>query len=186
MRKIIAAEFMSLDGVVEAPQNWHFPFLSPDMQAEVNKQILESDAFLFGRLTYEEFASYWPTATDDETGIADRLNSAPKYVVTTTLEKADWNPATLIKANVIEEIRKLKQQAGGNIGVSGSPTLLRSLMQAGLVDEYWLFLHPVVVGSGKRLFKDGMNTTGLKLAECKTFSGGVVFLRYQPNGKEPA
>jgi dihydrofolate reductase len=183
MRKIILSEFISLDGVIEAPQNWHFPYISDDMMDVIKARLFGADAFLYGRVTYEEFASYWPNATNDETGIADKLNSTPKYVVSTTLDKVDWNNSTLIKGNVMEEIRKLKQQPGGDIGMTGSATLVHSLMQAGLIDEYQLMVHPIVVGSGKCLFKDGMETTGLKLVENKKFDSGVMYLSYQPDQK---
>lgn len=183
MRKVIASEFISLDGVIEAPQNWHFPYVTDDMMAEVTTQLMGADAFLYGRTTYEEFASYWPTATDDETGIADKLNSTPKYVVSTTLQKAGWKNSTLIKGQVADEIRKLKQQPGGNIGMTGSATLIQALLGAGLIDELRLLVHPIVVGKGKRLFRDGMDTAGLKLVESRAFKGGVVLLVYQPDGK---
>jgi dihydrofolate reductase len=135
---------------------------------------------LLGRVTYEMFAAYWPSQTNNEFGIADKLNSQPKFVVSSTLEKGDWNNTTLIKGNVEEEIRTLKQQPGGDIRLTGSATLAQSLMQAGFVDEYWFLVHPIVVGRGKRLFPDGMELTGLKLVESKAFRSGVVLLRYQP------
>lgn len=180
MRKIIVSEFLSLDGVMEAPNQWHFPYLSEDMQAYSKEGILECDAFLLGRVTYQEFAPFWPNLTDDESGMADKLNSAPKYVVSTTLDTAEWHNSTLIKANVAEEIGRLKQQPGGIIGLTGSATLIQSLLNRGLIDEYRLLVHPIVVGRGKRLFKEGMDMTTLKLAGTRTFSSGVVLLTYQP------
>jgi dihydrofolate reductase len=183
VRKIIVNEFLSLDGVMEAPHLWHFPYISADMQEYNIAQIMEPEAFLLGRVTYQEFAPFWPSQTDDQSGIADKLNSAPKYVVSTTLDKADWNNTTLIKANVLEEIAKLKQQPGGNIGITGSATLVQSLLQAGLIDEYNLLVHLIVLGKGKRLFKEGLEKTGLKLAGTRTFNSGVVVLSYQPEGE---
>ncbi len=172
---------MSLDGVVEAPQNWHFPFISPDMQAEVNRQLFESDAFLYGRQAYEEFASFWPTFEGDELKeMADKLNTSQKYVVSTTLKTPSWGPATVISGDVVNEVRNLKQTPGGTIGMSGSPTLVQTLVPAGLIDELWIFLHPIVVGGGKKLFKDGTDSTTLTLASTKTFSGGVILLVYTP------
>ncbi len=165
---------------MEAPQNWHFPYISDDMQEAVNAQIHGSDALLYGRVTYEEFASFWPSQTQNEFGIADKLNNTPKYVVSSTLKTADWNNSTLIKANVASEIAKLKQQPGSNIGMTGSATLLQTLMQADLIDEYQLFVHPIVVGNGKRLFTDGTPNTALKLVGSRMFSSGVVLLTYQP------
>lgn len=179
MRKIIVSEFLSLDGVMEAPEQWHFPFVNSELQAEINAGIHASDALLLGRITYEIFAGYWPTQTHNEFGIADKLNSQPKYVVSSTLEKVDWNHSTLIKGNIVEAITKLKQQPGGDISVTGSATLVQSLLQADLIDEYRLMIHPIVVGSGIRLFTDGGEQKVLKLIETKTFSSGVVILMYQ-------
>jgi dihydrofolate reductase len=180
MGKIIVSEFMSLDGVIEAPETWHFPYISDDMQAFVNADILESDAALLGRVTYEAFAPFWSTLTQNEYGIADKLNTQPKFVVSTTLQKVEWNNSTLIKGNLAAEIAKVKQQISGNIGLTGSATLVQSLMQADLIDEYHLLVHPIVVGKGKRLFKDGMDTAKLKLVKSIPFAGGVIALVYQP------
>jgi dihydrofolate reductase len=179
MGKIIVSEFISLDGVIEAPETWHFPYLSDDMQQYINEQIFATDASLYGRVTYEAFASFWPTASNDETGgLADKLNNAPKYVVSTTLEKADWNNSTLIKD--IEELKRVKQQVNGNISIIGSATLIQSLMDANLIDEYQLMIHPIVVGKGKRLFKDGPNTAPLKLVSTRVFDGGVILAIHHP------
>jgi len=176
MRKITVSEFMSLDGVIEAPETWHFPYLSDDMQEVINEDIQASYAMLLGRLTYEAFAGYWPTQPGDGGGITDKLNSVPKYVVSKTLQKADWNNSTLIKDNVAEQISRLT----GIVGVTGSATLVQWLMQNNLVDELRLMVHPIVVGKGRRLFKDGMPTSGLKLVESRTFKSGVILLIYQP------
>ncbi len=179
MGKIMVSQFISLDGVIEAPQNWHFPYISDDMMQSVKAQIVTADAFLYGRHTYQEFAGYWSTASEDELGIAAKLNSAPKYVVSTTMQTAAWHNSMLIKTNVVDEISRLKQQINGIIGITGSATLIESLLQAHLIDEYQLMVHPIVVGTGKRLFKDGVNTQPLKLVETKVFSGGVILLTYQ-------
>ena len=180
MAKIIVSEFISLDGVIEAPETWHFPYLSDDMQKVINEQIFATDASLYGRVTYEAFASFWPNATNEETGgLADKLNNTPKYVVSTTLEKADWNNSTLIKNNVVEELTRVKQQVSGNISIIGSATLIQSLMGTNIIDEYQLMVHPIVVSNGKKLFRDGLNTLPLKLADTKTFSSGVILLTYQ-------
>src|SRR5687767_1830079 len=120
MRKIVVSEFISLDGVIEAPETWHFPYMSEDMQADVMEQVFSFDAAMYGRVTYEAFASFWPSYTDDTSGLADRLNNQSKYVVSTTLKKADWNNSTIISGNIAEEITKLKQQPGGNISMTGS------------------------------------------------------------------
>jgi dihydrofolate reductase len=180
MRKIIVSEFLSVDGVMEAPENWQFPYVSDDLAKDIRTHILASDVLLLGRVTYETFAAYWPNQTNNEFGIADKLNSQPKFVVSSTLKKADWNNSTLIRGNVAEKITRLKQQPGGNIAITGSAALVQLLMQANLIDEYRLLVHPIVVGSGKRLFTDGIDTTALKLVETRTFSSGVVALIYEP------
>jgi dihydrofolate reductase len=183
MRKVIVSEFLTLDGVMEASEQWQPPYVSDDVAEEIRVGIHAAEASLLGRVTYEIFAAYWPLQTHNEFGIADKLNSEHKFVVSSTLEKAEWNNSTLIKGNVAEEIRKLKQQPGGDIRVVGSATLVQSLMHANLIDEYRLMVHPLVLGRGKRLFNDGMETTGLKLVEAKAFSSGVVLLCYQPDNK---
>ena len=125
MRKIIVLEFVTVDGVMEAPEKWQFPYLSEDV-AEFNKtQLLALDTLLLGRVTYEIFASSWPLRTNNEFGIADKLNSMPKFVVSSTIGKADWNNSTLIRENVIEEIAKLKERDGGDIGIVGSAALIQ-------------------------------------------------------------
>ena len=178
MRKIVVSEFLSADGVMEAPDTWQFPFQTEELGAITERQIRDADAFLLGRVTYEVFAGFWPTQTHNEFGVADKLNSAPKYVVSTTLQKADWNNSTLIMSNVIEEIRKLKQQPGSMIGISGSATLVHSLLDAGLIDEIQVLVHPIVLGKGIRLFGDGYHSP-MKLADSKILPNGVVFLSYQ-------
>src|SRR5689334_6798743 len=131
MSKIVVAEFMSADGGIEAPDTWQFPFQSEEMGAITEGQTRDNDAFLYGRATYEMFAGYWPTQKNNEFGVADKLNSAPKYVVSTTLQKADWNNTTHLKS--IEELRKLKQQGDGRIGIIGSTKLIHSLLEADLI-----------------------------------------------------
>jgi dihydrofolate reductase len=180
MRKIIAGLFISLDGVVEAPETWHFPYFNDEMGAAVDAQMAMTDAMLLGRVTYEGFASYWPNVSAEEQPIAGYMNNTPKYVVSTTLASAEWSNSTLIKGNFVEAITKLKQQPGKHIGVTGSATLVQSLLQADLLDELRLLVHPVVVGRGQRLFKDGGDLKRLKLVESKTFSTGVLSLIYQP------
>lgn len=178
MRKIVVGEFVSLDGVMEMPETWQFPFQTDEMGAITERQIRDADAFLLGRVTYAGFAQFWPTQTNNEFGVADKLNSAPKYVVSTTLQTADWNNSTLIKSNVIEEIRKLKQQSGGEIGIIGSAKLVHSLLDADLIDEVQVLVHPLVLGKGIRLFVNGYHSS-MKLADSKILSNGVVYLSYQ-------
>jgi dihydrofolate reductase len=186
MRKVMVSEFLTLDGVMEASEEWQPPYVSDDIAEEIRTSIHASEAFLLGRVTYEMFAAYWPLQTNNEFGIADKLNSGRKFVVSSTLQRVEWNNSTLIKGNPAEKVRELKQQPGGNITVFGSGTLVQSLMQAGLIDEYRLMVHPIVLGRGKRLFNDGMEATGLGLVEAQAFNSGVVLLRYQTaNGGSP-
>ena len=183
MRKIVAGLFISLDGVYEAPDQWHFPYFNEEMGEAVDSQIAASDSMLLGRVTYQEFAGYWPNQTSSEVDIADYMNNTPKLVVSTTLDRVDeWQNSTLIKGNVVDELTKLKQQPGKNIAITGSGTLVRSLLRDDLLDELRLLVHPIVVGSGKRLFQDGTAHKPLKLVESKTFGTGVVYLTYQPAG----
>jgi len=175
--------FLTLDGVMEDPQKWSFPYWNDEIAKFKKDELFATDAHLLGRVTYEVFAAAWPSRTD-EAGFADRMNGLPKYVVSTTLEKAEWNNSTIIKENIAEEVSKLKRQPGQDILVAGSATLAQTLMRHDLTDEYRLLVYPIVLGSGKRLFKDG-SKAGLKLVETKAFSSGVVLLRYRPEGKEP-
>jgi dihydrofolate reductase len=191
MRKIIVSEFVSLDGVMEGPgpvdefklAGWTMPYWSEEIGKYKFDELFASDALLLGRVTYQGFAAAWPSRTD-EAGFADRMNSLPKFVVSTTLEKVEWNNSKMIKGNVAEEVSRLKQQPGQDLLVAGSGKLVQTLMQHDLIDEYRLLVYPVVLGSGKRLFRDRSNAT-LKLVETKTFSSGVVLLRHQPGRKEP-
>lgn len=184
MRKVTAGLFVSLDGVVESPEKWHFPYFNDEMGEAVGAAISSSDAMLLGRVTYQEFAAYWPGVSSEDEPFATHMNNTPKYVVSKTLDKAEWNNSTLISGNVAEEITKLKQQPGKNIGITGSATLVQSLLQDDLLDELGLMIHPVVVGSGKRLFQEGGGPKGLKLVDSMTFSTGVVSLTYQPAGMQ--
>src|SRR5215211_189505 len=155
MRKIVALELVSLDGVMEKPQEWSFSY-SNDEMAEANAAgMADTDAMLFGRVTYEEFAAFWPSQGGEDQEFADYMNNTPKYVVSTTLEEPlQWNNSTLIKDDVAEEVAGLKQQPGKDIGIVGSGTLVRSLLREGLLDELGLMVHPIVLGRGKRLFEN--------------------------------
>ncbi len=184
MRKVTAGLFVSLDGVTESPEKWQLPYFNDEMGEAIGVAMAAADAMLLGRVTYQEFASYWPGVSSEDQPFADYMNNTPKYVVSTTLDKVEWNNSTLIKGNVAEEITRLKQQPGKNIGITGSATLVQSLLQEDLLDELGLMVHPVVVGSGKHLFEDGGDTKVLRLVETKTFGSGVVVLSYQPAGKE--
>ena len=189
MGKVVVSEFLSVDGVMEDTSGaeefehggWAFQFdRGPEGDKFKLDEVLASDALLLGRVTYEGFAAAWPTMTD-EVGFADKMNSMPTYVVSTTLEEPlEWNNSTLIKGDVAEEVSKLKQQSGGDILIYGSGDLVHTLMEHDLIDEYRLMVFPIVLGSGKRLFRDGSNTTALKLIETKSVGSGVLILTYQP------
>jgi dihydrofolate reductase len=181
MRKVVAAEFLSLDGVMESPDQWHFPYFNDEMGQAVGEGFETSDALLMGRVLYEEWVAFWPQQDPEENPVAATMNNVSKYVVSTTLEgPLEWNNATLIGDNVAEEISELKRQTGKDIVISGSGALVRSLLEYGLLDELKLMIHPIVVGSGKRLFEDGEKQTALELVESKTFSTGVVYVTYKP------
>ena len=181
MRKLIVSEWISLDGVFDAStfDQWFMPYQSESRIKHIQKQSENSGARLYGRTTYEELFPYWSPLTNNEMGIADKLNSQPKFVVSTSLEKADWNNTTVIKVDVVDAINKLKQQPGGNIMLDGSATLVQSLLPTGLIDELQFLIHPVIAGSGKRFFKDDMMLTGLELIETKPLDAGVVLMRYR-------
>ena len=183
MRKVLASEIVSLDGVVESPEKWHFPYFNDQMGEAIGAAMAASDTMLLGRVTYEEFAAFWPSqeASDEDQETTDYMNNTPKFVVSKTLdEPLEWSSSTLIKGDVAEEITELKQQPGKDISITGSPTLVRSLLQDGLLDELRLMVHPIVVGSGKRLFEEGGHQKALKLVDSKTFGTGVLYLSYQP------
>jgi dihydrofolate reductase len=183
---------VSLDGVIEDPGGaedyvhggWTFKF---DRGAEGDKfkfdETMEAEALLLGRVTYEGFAAAWPTMTD-EVGFAEKMNSMPKYVVSTTLEEAGWNNSTILKGDVAEEVSKLKEQIGGPLLIAGSAQLAQTLTAQGLVDEYRLMVFPVVLGSGKRLFAESSDATTLKLVDSKTVGDGIALLTYEPAAKE--
>jgi dihydrofolate reductase len=185
MRKLIVTEFVTLDGVMEAPggepshphTGWVFDFMGSEQQEFKLREVLEADAHLIGRVTYESFAGAWP---EREGEFADKMNSMPKYVVTTTLDGLEWNNSTPIKGNVPEEVAKLKEQDGGPILVAGSRTLVHTLMEHDLVDEYRLMVFPVVLGSGNRLFPESPDKTPLELVDTKTFATGVQVNTYRP------
>jgi dihydrofolate reductase len=190
MRRVVVAEYVTLDGVMQDPGGvgeieqggWSNPYWNDELATFQYDTLVASDALLLGRVTYEGFAAAWPSMT--EAGdFAVRMNGYPKYVVSTTLDKAEWNNSHIIKGNVPQEVVTLKQQPGRDILVYGSGQFVQMLIEHDLVDEFRLMVYPIVLGSGKRLFKDGTNTT-LKLTGTHAFSSGVVALTYQPAGKE--
>jgi dihydrofolate reductase len=177
MRKVVVSEFVTLDGVMEDPR-WTFQFPGDHMFTK-SDELFASDALLLGRVTYEGFAAAWPTMRMEPMDYAERMNGIRKYVVSNTLRDAKWNNSRVISEDVKGEISKLKEEEGkGGLLVYGSCALVNFLAQQNLVDEYRLLVYPVVLGNGKRLFKDGTSAT-LKLLEAKAFDSGVVLLRYQ-------
>ncbi|MGR6918708.1 dihydrofolate reductase family protein [[Actinomadura] parvosata] len=178
MRKIICGLFISLDGVVESPEKWQAPYFDREVGAELARRRAGVDTLLLGRNTYEEFAAFWPRQTPDTNPMADAMNKTPKLVASTTLAKAEWENSTLLQGDAVAALAELKKGPGQDILSSGSPTLVRSLLRAGLVDELGLLVNPIVVGSGRRLFADGFGELPLKLLDCRTFGSGVVALTY--------
>lgn len=179
MRKIAAGLHMSLDGVVQSPDTWVFPYnyANDEMMQAIGSAMATTDAMLLGRVTYQGFAAHWPSQTGE---IADYMNNTPKLVVSTTLDTVDWQNSTLIGGDVVEELTRYKQQPGKNLNLVGSGTLVRSLLREGLLDELRLLVCPIVVGSGKRLFEGGGSPVPLKLVDAQTFSTGVQWLTYTP------
>ncbi len=182
MRKLIVSEFVSLDGVMEAP-SWTFQFPGEDRDRFKFDELSASDALLLGRVTYEGFAAAWPRMEEQTGEYGAWMNGYPKHVVSTTLqEPLEWNNSSLIKGDLAEEVTDLKEQPGKDILVFGSADLVNTLMRHDLVDEYRLMVFPVVVGGGKRLFGDSGDTTTLKLMGTQTFDSGAVVLSYGPTG----
>jgi dihydrofolate reductase len=180
--RLVATEYISLDGVFEEPGRWSGPFFNDQAQEFKWNELQASDALLLGRNTYEGFAAAWPTMKG--TGeFGEKMNSLPKYVVSSTLDKVDWTGSKLVKGDVTSEIRKLKKEPGKDLLLSGSGQLFNALMRENLIDLYRFMLHPIVVGKGKRLFTDAVDQSVLDLAETKRFSAGIVILEYGPAKK---
>jgi dihydrofolate reductase len=180
MRTLTASYFMSLDGVVDSPQNWHFPYADPEPMGIVEAATKGVDALLLGRRTFEEWKAFWPQQTGFP--MADFINSTHKYVATGTVTDPGWAPSSVLSGDVVARVADLKDTDGGRIAINGSGTLTRHLLQAGLVDELHLLVHPVVVGSGKHLFEGGDAPVGLQLANQQTFGNGVTYQVYRPAG----
>jgi dihydrofolate reductase len=189
MRKLIVTEFVSVDGVMEAPggepgykhAGWTFDYpMEPDQMKFKLDETLEADALLLGRVTYEGFAAAWPGRTDDA-GFADKMNAMPKYVVSSTLKDPEWENTTVLEGDVPESVAALKEQDGGDLLVAGSRTLVHSLIEHGLIDELRLMVFPVILGSGRRLFPDDLaDKSPLQLVDTKTFDNGVAVHTYHP------
>ncbi|WP_336206369.1 dihydrofolate reductase family protein [Nonomuraea sp. LPB2021202275-12-8] len=189
MNKLVVSQFITMDGVIESPGGdgdfdrggWAFRF---DRGAEGNAvkldEVRSAGALLLGRRTYEGFAAVWPSMRDD-VGFADKMNTMPKYVVSSSLERLGWNNSSLVRGDLVEEVVELKRRTRGDVLVNGSAQLVRSLAESGLVDEYRLMLYPIVLGAGKRLFGDTAEAAALRLAEARPMGHeGVILLTYQP------
>ncbi|MET7937235.1 dihydrofolate reductase family protein [Streptomyces sp. NPDC005322] len=185
MRDLIVTENITLDGVIDAAEGWFAPAGDgveddhSDLEAALRAQAEAADAFLVGRVTFEQMRGYWPLRTDDPTGVRDYLNAVSKYVVSSTLGDPGWERTTVLRGALRDDIGALKSQPGKDIVTTGSITLVRGLIATGLVDEYRLFVHPVVLGHGERLFADAPGLARLRLVESRPFRSGVVLLRYR-------
>jgi dihydrofolate reductase len=184
MRDLIVTENITIDGVIDATEGWFGPAGTEgvdmsDQIAAIGEQMRAAGAFLTGRRTYEQMREYWPAQVgSDDTGVAEYLDRVDKYVVSRTLgEDADWHPTTVLRGE--DDVAAQKATAGGDIVVTGSMTLVHALIRAGLVDEYRLFVYPVVLGRGTRLFEDATGVPRVTLAETRAFRSGVVLLRYR-------
>jgi dihydrofolate reductase len=181
MRKIVVAEFISLDGVVEAPETWHFPYVDQEMMGIIGASAARSDTLLLGRVTYQSFAGAFANTADDDP-VGAMMNRPTKVVVSKTLTELEWRNSVLLEVpdTVEAAVAKLKEQPGGDILTTGSTTLARTLLRAGLVDELSLLVHPIVVGHGERLFEADGPTMPLALVECTTLGPGVTHQVYRP------
>ena len=179
MRKIKSNLFISLDGVVESPDKWHFPYFDDEMGAVVSAGFATTDALLMGCVLYDEWAAYWPEHADQPFG--DVMNAMKKYVVSDSLQTAEWNNTEIVSGDVAQKLTDLKAQDGGDISMSGSAATVRWLLREGLVDELNLLVHPIAVGQGlARLFAPDEPTIPLELLRSQTFKSGVLNLSYGP------
>ena len=191
MRKVILSNMVTLDGFFEGPNkelDWHIVDMGLNHYA--NDLLSNVDALLFGRVTYQLMADYWPAAamnpstSKSDLEIADKMNNLLKIVFSKTLQNVEWNNSRLVKENILEEISKMKQQSGKDMVIFGSGSIVSTFMQSGLIDEYRIILNPIVLGNGKPLFKDINDKHNLKLLRTKVLGSGIVILYYQPIGRE--
>jgi dihydrofolate reductase len=196
MPKIIVNAFLTLDGVMQSPGGpdedreggfsyggWRAPYFEDAMGRLVTEGFADADSFLLGRKTYDIFAKFWPKVTDPKNEMATALNSRPKYVVSRSLERVTWNNSSLVKGDVVAEVRKLRDQPGRTLQTWGSTELLQTLLKNDLIDEYRLFIFPVVLGSGKRLFGSGTAPAALKQVQSVTGAKGGTYHRLERSGK---
>jgi dihydrofolate reductase len=183
MRELIVTENITVDGVIDMAEGWFDPAGDgtdqSDLQEAIKEQRDAADAVLLGRVTFEQMRGYWPQQTDDTTGITDYLNQTTKHVVSSTMENPQWENTTVLRGPLVEEVGRLKAAPGKDVVATGSMTLVSALIAEGLVDEYRLFVYPVVVGTGTRLFADATQVPRLRLVETRPFHSGVVLLRYR-------
>lgn len=193
--RVTLTTFLTLDGVMQAPGmpeedetgrfdqgGWQVPYFDEATGALVAEWFAAADGFLLGRRTYQTFAAYWPQVTDENNPVAARLNGCPKYVASTTLDSLEWGNSVLIKGDVAEKVAELKRQPGNELQVHGSGVLARTLMASDLIDEYRLWIYPVVLGHGKRLFEPGVTPKALRLIDTKPLGTGALIHVYQPAG----
>ncbi len=185
MRDLVVTENITLDGVIDAAEGWFEPgdddedVDMSDVIDTIRVQREAADAVLFGRVTFEQMRGYWPQQTDDTTGITDYLNNVTKCVASRSLQDPGWENTTVLRGPLSDEITTLKSQDGGDIVATGSMTVVTELIAQGLVDEYRLFVHPVVLGRGHRLFEDARSVPKLRLVENQSFRSGIVLQRYR-------
>ena len=192
--KLVVTSFVTLDGIVEAPgfdehrsgrNAWALRVQNDEDQVYNKDLAMSADAFLLGRRTWQIWAAFWPTAGTADPELAERINSIPKYVVSNTLKRADWTNSTIISGDIAAEVSRLKALPGGDLLVYGSPDLVDELLRHDLIDEYRLQIYPVILGSGKRLFRDRIDTHHLRLVESRALSSGVVLVTYRPDPEIP-
>ncbi len=183
MRTLAITQNITVDGSIEMLGDWFDPqgqtgVDNSDLLEELHRQDSRADGFLVGRQTFEDLRGYWPKQSEDPTGISDYLNRVQKYVVSSTMTDPEWENSTVFSGDPVEEVRALKERAGQDIVVTGSISLCHTLIEGGLVDEYRLFVYPVVQGRGRRLFPDGFECPRLRLFEAKAFRSGITYSRY--------
>jgi dihydrofolate reductase len=192
MRMLRVIEFLSLDGVMQAPGHpdedreggfqhggWQRPYADEALGKAAGEGMASTDAYLFGRKTYEKMAAHWPTAPSDDP-IAQHLNATVKYVASRTLDSVDWENSTLIRGDVVSDVTTLKQQPGHNIAVLGSGELVQTLIENDLVDEYFVMVSPIVLGGGKRLFRESNRAFKLSLVDSRPTTTGSIIATYRP------